>query len=187
MVQKSRRWLWTGVILIGLGLAGGLFFGYQVFHNKVSAIVGALSISDTQVLNFQRLDCPWALSPGETGVVTVILPDRGMHFSKSIKATGTGLDVNLITPQTSYSLEIKWEITAQGGGNGLLLVEGPTESNPSINELNLYWSSMYRQACGVLMTVLGIPYKLYVALCLLFAIAGGGAFTRWRIGPKKKP
>ena len=97
------------------------------------------------------------------------------------------LDVNPVAPLTKDSHEVKWEITAQGEGSGLLLVEAPSELDPSEPESRLYWGSKYHQACNVLVSVLGIPYKLYVLLCLFFTVAGVGAFIRWMVGRKNKP
>ena len=58
MVRNSRRWFWTGVILIGLGLAGGLFFGYQAFQNKITGIFASGGVTDTLIRSFQKLNCP---------------------------------------------------------------------------------------------------------------------------------
>jgi hypothetical protein len=60
--------------------------------------------------------------------VTVTLPHPALI--NSIKATGMRLDVNPVAPLTKDSHEVKWEITAQGEGSGLLLVEAPSELDP---------------------------------------------------------
>jgi hypothetical protein len=183
MKQNSRRWFWTGIVLISLGLLSGLYFGFQVYLTRVEEIFISLGVTDTQIKSFQKFDCPRILNPGETGVVTVVLPYPSLY--NSIRVRGTRLDVKPVPPVSRDSLEVKWEITARGGGNGVFVVEAPSELDRSLPESSLYWGSMYHQACSMLVSVLGLPARLYVLLDLVLAAAGVGAVIRWVRGLQK--
>jgi hypothetical protein len=174
---KSKRWFWISIVLISLGLAGWLYFGFQVLTTKVEGMAFSISVPDNLVKSFEKFDCPWALNPGETGVATVVLPYPGL--SNSIQVTGTRLNVRPVTPASIDSTELRWEITAQGGGNGWLVVWAPSELDRSLPESSIYWGSIYNQACSILVSVLGLPYRTYSLLCLFLTAAGVGSFTRW--------
>jgi hypothetical protein len=174
-----------GIVLFCLGLVGWLFYGLQLFSNKVTEVINENAVSDTKVIDFQKFDCPWALMPGETGVVTAVLPYSESY--SSIRVIGTRLNVYPIIPPSGKSQEFKWEVTALGGGSGELIVNAPAILDRSLPESVLYWGSSYHQACSILVSVLGLPYQLYLLLCLVLTAAGVGAFFIRAAGLKRKP
>jgi hypothetical protein len=184
-ILNSKQLLRMSIVLFCLGLVGWLGFGLQVYSNKINEIMIKDGITDTKIIDFQKFDCPWALMPGETGVVTAVLPYSESY--SSIRFTGTRLNVNPIIPPSGKSQEFKWQITALGGGSGELAVDAPAYLDRSLPESKLYWGSDYRQACSILVSVLGLPYQLYLLLCLVLTVAGIGAFFIWAAGMKKKP
>jgi hypothetical protein len=180
---NSRRWLWIGVVLFSLGLAGAAYFGVMVLQTKIEGIFYSLDVTDTEIKSFKKVDCPWALNPGEKGTVTVVFPYPGLY--NSTRVTGTRLDVSPGIPPVGDSQEFKWEITALGGGNGVLIFDAPSTLDRSQPGSQLYWGSMYNQACSILVSVLGLPYQAYLLLCLLLTTAGFGSLARWAAGLEK--
>jgi hypothetical protein len=177
IMRNSKRWFWVGVVLFILGIMGWLYFGLQVLLNKVDGIMASVA-SDSPTAAFVKFDCPWALDPGEIGVVTAVVPVPSSSYS--IDASGTRLDVKQVTLPAGHSQELQWEITAQGNGSGLLVVEALSGADRALPGPFHFWPSSFRQGCSVLATVLGLPYKTYLLICLFLTVAGVGDIAKVR-------